>query len=275
MSFEPHLAALSNLLRLALQSAGTRPSCTEPTRVLFASSIAAVGRFPLLNPEGPLEVPETPLRAINTAEFGYPEAKWVGEQIGMAANRLYGGGDDTLVRASSVRIGQMTGPEGSGAWNESEHFPLIVHSCTALKAVPALSGSLSWIPVNRAGDAITEMLFSKGFKPIYHMENPSRQSWQGLVENLASILGGSDQPLPIIPYTKWLEKVKAGGEGKSPAFRVLSFLENDFIRMSSGDVILRTAETKLDSPTLVKSTAIDRKHLEEYIAYWRKIGAMQ
>ncbi len=191
----------------------------------------------------------------------------------MAANGLYGEGD-ALVRASSVRIGQMTGPEGSGAWNESEHFPLIVHSFSALKAIPALSGSLSWIPVNRAGDAITEMLFSKGFRPIYHMENPYRQSWEGLITNLASILGG-DQPLPIIPYEKWLEKVKAAGQDKNPAFRVLSFLENDFIRMSSGDVVLRTAETKLDSSTLVKSTAIDREHLEEYVAYWRRIGAMQ
>lgn len=211
--------------------------------------------------------------AVNTAEFGYPEAKWVGERIGMAADELYGQ-DDALVKGSSVRIGQMTGPEGSGAWNESEHFPLLVHSSAMLKAVPALSGSLSWIPVNRAGDAITEMLFAKNFRPIFHMENPSRQSWEGLVENLALALGDS-QPLPTIPFDEWLEKVKAAGEEKNPAYRVLNFLKNDFIRMSSGVVILRTAETKLESPTLVKSTAIDRKHLEEYIAYWKRVGAMQ
>jgi hypothetical protein len=117
------------------------------------------------------------------------------------------------------------------------------------------------------------MLVSKGFQPFYHMENPSRQSWEGLISNLASILGGSD-PLPVIPYREWLDKVKAAGEAKNPAYKVLNFLENDFIRMSGGDVILRTAESKLDSPTLVRSTALDRKHLEEYIAYWRKTGAM-
>ncbi|KAF5348495.1 hypothetical protein D9756_009661 [Leucocoprinus leucothites] len=241
-----------------------------PTRVLFASSIAVVGRFPILNPEGPLEVPEEPLDAVNTAEFGYPEAKWVCERVGMAADELYGQ-DDALVKASSVRIGQMTGPEGSGAWNESEHFPLLVHSSAALKVVPALSGSLSWIPVNRAGDAITEMLFSKTFRPIYHMENPSRQSWEGLIDNLSSILGD----VPKVPFAEWLQKVKSAGEEKNPAYRVINFLENDFVRMSSGVVILRTAETKLDSPAIVKSTSIDRRHLEEYVAYWRRIGAMQ
>ena len=192
------------------------------------------------------------------------------EQVGKAAAELYGQ-DDALVKASSVRIGQMTGPEGSGTWNESEHFPLLVHSSAALKVVPALSGSLSWIPVNRAGDAITEMLFSKTFRPMYHMENPSRQSWEGLIDNLAHILGA----VPKVPFSEWLQKVKSAGEGKSPAYRVINFLENDFVRMSSGRVILRTAETKLDSPTLVKSTSIDRRHLEEYVAYWRSIGAMQ
>jgi len=192
------------------------------------------------------------------------------EQVGKAAAELYGQ-DDALVKASSVRIGQMTGPEGSGTWNESEHFPLLVHSSAELKVVPALTGSLSWIPVNRAGDAITEMLFSKTFRPVYHMENPSRQSWEGLIDNLAHILGG----VPKVPFSQWLQKVKSTGEGKSPAYRVINFLENDFVRMSSGRVILRTAETKLDSPTLVKSTSIDRRHLEEYVAYWRSIGAMQ
>lgn len=272
-SFEPHIKAFTNLFRLAIKSSGTRPVGSQPTRILFTSSIAVVGRFPVLNPEGPLEVPEVPMDAINCADFGYPEGKWVCERVGLAANEEYGQGD-ALVKASTVRIGQMTGPEGSGAWNESEHFPLIVHSCAALKAVPKLVGSLSWIPVNRAGDAITDMLFSKSFRPIYHMENPSRQSWDGLIANLASILGGS-QPLPIVPFGEWLERVKAAGEEKNPAFKVIGFLENDFVRMSSGIVILRTAETKLDSPALVKSTALDRRHLEEYIAYWRRVGAMQ
>jgi hypothetical protein len=204
------------------------------------------------------------------------------ERVGIAAAELYGQkDDDALVKASSVRIGQMTGPEGSGAWNESEHFPLLVHSSAKLKIVPALSGSLSWIPVNRAGDAITEMLFSKTFRTIYHMENPSRQTWEGLIDNLASILGSSTggdsdgKPLTKVPFAEWLAKVKGAGEEGNPAYRVINFLENDFLRMSSGVVILRTAETKMDSPSLVKSTAIDRRHLGEYVEYWRRVGAMQ
>jgi hypothetical protein len=32
--------------------------------------------------------------------------------------------------------------------------------------------SLAWMPVNRAGDIMVELPFSKGFKPFYHLENP-------------------------------------------------------------------------------------------------------
>jgi thioester reductase-like protein len=135
--------AVANLVRLSILSAGTRPIGSAPTRLLFASSIAVAGRFPDLNPKGPFEVPEDALQAINSAEFGYPEAKWVCEALIVAAEELYGTGsteEEPLMRGSNVRIGQMTGPEGSGAWNESEHFPIIVRTSQALKALPAVDG---------------------------------------------------------------------------------------------------------------------------------------
>lgn len=279
-SFEPHVQGLSNLVRLALLSSGRRSTDIPPTRILFASSIAVAGRFPALNADGPFEVPETPLDAENTAEFGYPEAKWVCEQLLLAAVELYGDAssiEEPLVEGSNVRIGQMSGPEGSGAWNESEHFPIIVRTSQQMGAMPALEGSLSWIPVNRAGDIITELLFSKGFKPFYHMENPSRQSWNGIISNLASILGGKGDPLPSIPLSKWLARVRDLGDdpARNAAYKILSFLERDFQTMSNGTVILRTATARLDSPTMVRSTAVDRKHLEEYVSYWRCVGVMQ
>ncbi|KAG6864883.1 putative NRPS-like protein biosynthetic cluster [Blastosporella zonata] len=279
-SFEPHVRGLSNLVRLALLSAGRRAVGSAPTRILFTSSIAVAGRFPSLHPQGPLEVPETFLDATNSAGFGYPDAKWVCERLLLSASELFGDAssvEETLIQGSSVRIGQMTGPEGSGAWNESEHFPIIVRTSQQLGALPALEGSLSWIPVNRAGDILTELLFSRGFKPFYHMENPSRQSWTGIITNLSSIIGGNHGPLPLIPLSKWLDRVRDLDDdpSRNPAYKILSFLENDFQSMSNGTVILRTATARLDSRTMVKSTAVDRKHLEEYVSYWRSIGAMQ
>jgi hypothetical protein len=109
------------------------------------------------------------------------------------------------------------------------------------------------------------------------MENPSRQSWNGVLHTLASILGGSGEPLPIIPFPEWLDRVRSLGDdpAHNSAYKIISFLENDFVRLADGSVILKTSTARIDSPTMVKSTSMDKKHLEEYIAYWKNIGVMQ
>lgn len=62
----------------------------------------------------------------------------------MAASELYGNtspdGEEPLLSTSTVRIGQMTGPEGWGAWNVNEHIPIVVRTSQALKALPAIDG---------------------------------------------------------------------------------------------------------------------------------------
>jgi len=153
-SLESQVKVLSNLVRLALLSASQNFCCPahatqiEPKRLLFASSIAVVGRYPIVNPLGPGDVPEVELDPRCTDDFGYPEAKWVCEEILLKINEYfkdYFPSDDAtfnkpLLRTSSVRIGQMTGPEGSGAWNETEHFPIIVRTSKMVKALPQVKG---------------------------------------------------------------------------------------------------------------------------------------
>ncbi|KAK0445815.1 hypothetical protein EV421DRAFT_1902179 [Armillaria borealis] len=198
-SFEGHVRGLVNLVKIA------RRSSAKDVRVLFASSIAVVGQYPSQ------PVLEQPIPPESTAEFGYPEAKWVCEELLLSL--------EGKVRGSSVRIGQMAGAEGAGAWNESEHFPVVVGASKAVGALPRLEGTLSWLPVNRAGQIVVELLFSHRFKPIYHIENPARQEWMAVIDNLADILG-----IPVLDYAEWLERVR----GNEQVNRLIGFLERDF-----------------------------------------------
>jgi thioester reductase-like protein len=97
-----------------------------------------------VNLSGTVDVPEVAVEPHNTDDFGYPEAKWVCEKILLKANELFGVKTDNsevpLLRTSSIRIGQMTGPERSGAWNETEHFPIIVRTSQMIKALPDIGG---------------------------------------------------------------------------------------------------------------------------------------
>ncbi len=138
-SFKGHVRGLVNLVKIA------RRSSAKDVRVLFASSIAVVSQYPSQ------PVPEHPFPLESTAEFGYPEAKRVCEELLLSL--------EGKVRGSSVRIGQKTGAEGAGAWNESEHFPVVVGASKTVGALPGLEGTLSWPPVNRAGQIVIELLF--------------------------------------------------------------------------------------------------------------------
>ena len=140
-SFEPHVKGLCHLVRLALLSAGT-------IRIMFTSSIAVASRYsPPFSSTFPsssssssetpiVQVPEIPLAATHPAPFGYAQAKWVCEQLLESVNQLFG----SAVRASVVRLGQITGTIDKGAWNEWEHVPLMVRTMQGLGVVPDLRG---------------------------------------------------------------------------------------------------------------------------------------
>ncbi|KAK1221709.1 hypothetical protein PQX77_015480 [Marasmius sp. AFHP31] len=281
-SFEPHVQTLLNLIKLCLQS-----PCGQPPRILFTSSIAVVGNYPSLAKRS--IVPEGAVDARATDEFGYAEAKWVCEMVLQAANEMYGGGgggggggeradgDEPLLRGSSVRIGQMTGPEGSGCWSESEHFPMICRTSKLVKALPDIDGTLSWIPVNRAASVIHELLFGERFRPFYHVENPVRQSWKEVLEYLSVLLAGPpglEEPLPLVSFSEWTERVRRCSDDpvKNPALKIIRFLEEDFVRMASGKVVLGTELACEDSVALKGSVPVGRRQVEEYWLYWQSRG---
>jgi nucleoside-diphosphate-sugar epimerase len=132
-SFEPHFQALQNLLQLAMNTHQSRPNIRP--RVVFTSSIAAVGQYPTVVKSGP--IPEVTADDASVADnFGYAEAKWVCEKILENAGARYSEELETTV----VRIGQLTGSERSGFWNSNEHFPALVKSSQLVGHLPVING---------------------------------------------------------------------------------------------------------------------------------------
>lgn len=139
-SFEPHFQATRNIIELALTANDVDRE--NVPRILFTSSVAVVGRYPALH--GMSLIPETPMPNPNvTDHFGYPEAKWVCEQMLAEAQRVYVGRLETSI----VRVGQLTGSESSGAWSPKEHFPSILKSAQTIGCLPAVQGVGSPIPL--------------------------------------------------------------------------------------------------------------------------------
>lgn len=74
--------------------------------------------------EGPVE----PAVAVGA---GYGESKWVAERLLEVAS------NQTSTPTVSVRIGQLSGSEGNGAWNYNDWFPSLVKSSVYLKCMPS------------------------------------------------------------------------------------------------------------------------------------------
>lgn len=130
-SFEAQFHYIDGIIKLALQS-----TSSTPPRVLFTSSIAAVARHPLrthnsLVPEVPMDDPDV------TAPFGYPEAKWVCEQILLKSAQLH---PSFNLEPMIVRIGQLTGSRTAASWASTEHLPSVFRSSRYLGALPDIQG---------------------------------------------------------------------------------------------------------------------------------------
>jgi len=149
-SFRPHVDLVRSLIELSQHANSVRPGTR--VRLLFASSIAAV-RYHGTSKNGvetgatngsssaviPEELAEDPLV---TVPMGYAEAKWVCERMLDHAGRNLGASLEPVV----VRIGQLTGPEGTpGTWKTGEHFPALIKACQRVGAFPDLEGVRSFL----------------------------------------------------------------------------------------------------------------------------------
>ena len=62
---------------------------------------------------------------------GYPESKWVTEQLFRRA------AEQTGLRTTSVRVGQVCGDRRAGGWSTSEWVPALVKFSQRLGAIPS------------------------------------------------------------------------------------------------------------------------------------------
>jgi thioester reductase-like protein len=219
-TFEPHLASLSNLIKLSLSVH------QAPAKLLFCSSISTA-----LGTPGPATIHESviqePLQAQKT---GYARSKFCAEHIlHQAATRA---GADTIV----ARIGQIIGDNEKGIWNSGEAIPLMVRSATVVGALPDLKGVYcQWLPVDECARAICEMVGLTS-NPAHSQVSGSREkgaqflnvlhrhpfSWSGEV---LPALRQAGLEFKIVPKHEWPQLLASSNPDptKNPSIKLLDF----------------------------------------------------
>ncbi len=101
-------------------------------------------------------------------------------------------------------------------------------SIDIVKSLPNLSEVLSWLPVDLAGKAITEIVLSgnkaKSNSAVYHVVNPNTSgSWQNVIEGLRK--GG--KTFDVVERSQWLESLRSSDSDveKNPTYKLLVSLD--------------------------------------------------
>ena len=80
----------------------------------------------------------------------------------------------------------------------------------------------------------------------------------------------------IVPFDDWLRRVRrfpSSTEADNPAGIVVEFLDEHFVRMSCGGLILDTTKSRKHSKTLAMGTApVSAELVRKYIRIWQDAG---
>ncbi|KAI9830055.1 MAG: hypothetical protein M1819_005885 [Sarea resinae] len=267
--FEPQFQVMQNLINLARDASCRLPQGLK-TGFQFISSIATVGLYPLWS--GEACVPEKKMDVNSVLPSGYGEAKIVCERM---VDEMLGQHPDYF-RPMTARIGQIAGSKSSGYWNPVEHLSFLIKSSQTLNALPAFVGDLSWYPVNDVAATLADLLLSDTTPySTYHVENPARQPWSEMVSVLADALKISRAN--IIPFDDWLGRVDEypGSAEENPAAKVMEFLDDHFLRMACGGLVMDTAHSRAHSETMASATPVSAELVEKYVCYWKDTGFLR
>lgn len=265
--FESQFQVMRNLIDFGAAVVSQRPPQFK-FGFQMVSSVGVVGRYGLGNGQERTMVPETRMPIDTVLSNGYGEAKWGCER--MMDETLHSCPDN--FRAMVVRLGQIAGSKTSGYWNPMEHFGFLIKSSQTLGALPDAPGDVFWTPVNDIAGTLADLVLGpQAPHAVYHIENPVGQSWAEMNAVLQSALQIKD----LIPFSEWLVRVRAAPQRGNPASSLLEFLDDNYLRMSCGGLVLDVQNTLGHSPTL---RAVGRQGddvVRRYIKVWEEIGFLK
>lgn len=135
---------------------------------------------------------------------------------------------------------------------------------------------LSWCPVNNMAAALSELLLDTETPySIYHIDNPIQQPWSEMIRILSDSLNLS--PENVIPFKEWVSKVRKSplSEMDNPAGKLVDFLDDHFLRMSCGGLILDTKKACEHSTSLAATGPVSAEVVRKYIKAWEDMGFLR
>jgi nucleoside-diphosphate-sugar epimerase len=272
----------------------------RPLRVLFVSSVSAVGAAAGPAPELVLTDPDA---AYPT---GYARAKFLAESLCDAGAAHLA----DSVAVAIARAGQVAGPvRRPGLWNPAEWFPSLMRSSASLGCLPDSVGAefdaVDFVPVDVLADvlvdlAMTETDLGVGARDkeqeekeeeqqhamVYNLRNPHPVPWAALLPAVADGLApGTTKPIEVVPSANWLARLqeaaaameKDGDDPEAtarrlPALKLLGFFQNLWMTAGTaaaqGALPMAMERTLAASPALAALGPVEPAWMRKWVAEW-------
>ena len=249
-SFETQIRGARNMIDFAFES---------NARYFFVSSVSSAVR------SGDVIAESHVGRLTDAQETGYARSKLVAERLCKLAHEA---GLDARV----LRIGQIVGDTRLGQWSDTEGVPLMIRSAVSMGALPALSDTLSWLPVDVVAKVIVELAQSAAHQDVYNVLNPKSLDW---TRDLLPMLRAAGLAFEQVTAAEWLARLAASNPDPAvnPTIKLLDFYKSKYAVPKPGQTpgpaaFYETKLTEAASPSLRSVGAPDAALIGRMVKYW-------
>lgn len=219
--------------------------------------------------------------------MSYGRSKLVTEHITRNGMRQTG------MQARVLRIGQLGGDTVGAQWNDTEAVALMFRSALTTGALPELSESPTWLPVDQCAQAVADLAMkgaeaSQDVNLVYHLVNPESFSWKE--DLLPALKQGSALPeFAIVSPQEWLRRLASSEQDpeRNPSIKLIDFWRGKYggdgwaqadgsnAQQKPAGLSFETYRTVQDCPSLglVKDPVAEgliHRYIESWMQRWTK-----
>ena len=247
------IASVTNLISLC-RAAGNGVSFN------FCSSVSTVSRATTV------PVPESLPNLEWAQDMGYAQSKSVAENICLRAADEQSGSVPTRV----LRLGQIVGDTEHGVWNATEAIPLMIQSALTIGALPKLSETPSWLPVDVIAQAVTDISLSDAQGSVFtNVTNPKTFHW---TNDLLPALKKAGLLFEEVEPKEWVRRLRESNTDPeaNPPIKLVDFFASKYDKDEFFPSKTYATERACDlSPSLAASPVLDQKLVDNFVNYFQ------
>ncbi|OBR12923.1 Male sterility protein [Colletotrichum higginsianum IMI 349063] len=258
-SFEKsNIAGVKHLIDLCRQAGGddAGSSSSAPASFNFCSSVSTVVRSTTL------PVPESVPDLEWAQGMGYAQSKVVAEHLCARATKAG-------IKARVLRIGQIVADTRHGVWNATEAIPLMLQTAITVGALPKLSETPSWLPVDTVAQGVVDISLSEADGVFANVANPKMFSWS---DDLLPALRAAGLEFEEVEPKEWVRRLRASNPDPTanPPIKLVDFFASKYDKDEFAPSKTYVTDNACSlSPALAQAPVLDQQLVDNFVRYFK------